>query len=229
MANLSIYECFQAIVNRIVEKNTYSCTVQSLGNNLYKVYAVVKDLKNGMFVELTGFNEIFKVSNVKQTSFEISTPINITSSTQYKLALYFLYGNTIEIANTLNEKDYSNTYKYKKYPCIVLYTDNINTEIALFEAYTLYILILANTKHDFKTYERINNVYKPVLYPILDIFFDYVKNYELFSNIEPLEYSKKDTFFLANMPKEQNTLSAIVDAIEINNLKINKIIINCNK
>jgi hypothetical protein len=140
---------------------------------------------------------------------------------------YYFYGHAEEIANMIDGKTSSAIYKYQKYPMIALYVDvkenrQLKDENKLAQA-DLHVLLATETKREYSCAERDTNIVNPILFPLYNLFMNsFEKNRHLFI-IPPNEgfSHEMSVKYLHNSDgKQQNTLNAYVDAIEISGLKV---------
>lgn len=141
---------------------------------------------------------------------------------------HYMYGHKREINQRLLAKDVHRELKWKKYPLIALVLD-FPEEIANgIQNYTLNIGILHMTEKNFNAEERYQNVFKPVLYPLYDLFLKSLRESGLFmwpGDIEIPPHTKLDRpYWGTTTPNgnDRNIFSDPLDAIEILNLKINQ-------
>lgn len=147
---------------------------------------------------------------------------------------YFMHGHPLEIFSTLAEMDKSRTLKNNKYPLIALFQDfeedfgkqNVYCEV------NLRLIIATVTQPTIKASERYNENFRNILYPIyarlmkeieLSTFFSY--DYSI-----PIPHTKIDRLFWGASSQYGNTSNIttdFIDAIEINNLRINVNFKNC--
>lgn len=85
-------------------------------------------------------------------------------------AISYEFGHPLEIIETLHQKDGNSDFIYKKYPLVCLFTDikekkGLNGEYS--EA-TLAIVVVQQTREEYKAAERKEFVFKPVIHPIVD-------------------------------------------------------------
>lgn len=110
---------------------------------------------------------------------------------------YGMYGHIKEVLQTLSEKDNHKTYKFKKYPLIVLVQDFEETadENTSYQ-YTVSprFLFLDQTLKTYKSSDRYTNVYKPVLYKLYKLFLEELADNPLIwqSNFEEFKNKKID-------------------------------------
>jgi len=139
--------------------------------------------------------------------------------TAYGSPVYYYHGHPLEVVNILLEKDASDTWKLKKYPAIFLYED-IKEQHKPYEIKaTLHILILTETKPEYKSDERVTNVFKPILHPLFELFIASLKSNTSILN-SGLEYDKTDRKFWGSQQTGANVANDFVDAIEIENLEL---------
>ena len=85
-------------------------------------------------------------------------------------APYYYYGHPLEIVNTLMEKDASDIWKLKKYPAIFLFHDFEETRDKYKSETELRIIIVTDTRPEWKAADRYSNVFEPILLPIYERF-----------------------------------------------------------
>jgi hypothetical protein len=76
--------------------------------------------------------------------------------------------------------------------------------------------IITETHGDYTIDQRLDNVYKPILYQIYCDFMKAIHNSKKFWLFEKeFLHTRKDLFYLQNLSAAQNQINAIVDAIEL--------------
>lgn len=129
---------------------------------------------------------------------------------------YFLAGRRSEIAEILGEKSGNSKLKYEKYPLIALFLNDNSEQITVSgRNTTVNIAIVTETRPEWRTAERIEQTFVPVLYPLVDLFFKYL-NRSSYVLSEIWEYERKDHFGLDS----SNVLNDIIDAVEITGLNL---------
>jgi hypothetical protein len=83
-------------------------------------------------------------------------------------APYYYFGHPLEIVNTLMEKDKNSVWKLKKYPAIFLFHDFEETRDKFISETELRIIIVTETRPEWKAADRYTNVFVPTLIPIYD-------------------------------------------------------------
>jgi hypothetical protein len=160
-----------------------------------------------------------------------------STAKKYGSDVFFFHGHIREIASELMERSKTAEYRSKKYPCIMLLEDFRETytfnKIWTLEA-DLQILAVATSDINYSPDMRIDNVFKPTLYPICDAFVYSLQNSVNILSIpkDNLKYQKIDrhrctsAFNAAVKSQGLNALFAdYLDAVEMN-LNI-KVIENC--
>lgn len=85
--------------------------------------------------------------------------------------VYYIPGHPRDVARILIEKDESDTYKYQKYPLITLIQDfkeRPGGDLYLYDL-DFTLLILEETKQEWHSLDRYENVFEPILYPIYEL------------------------------------------------------------
>jgi hypothetical protein len=149
------------------------------------------------------------------------------------LAPFYMFGHRLEIANRLKEMELDKVYKYQKYPLIALRIDvpeGYTADSKGYVSYSLNIAILAFTKDNIYSDQRMTEVFKPKLHPLYERFLTELKNSGLFQwdgfpNERP-PHTKIDRPFwgTAYSPPKEGTEKYIfedpLDAVELVDLKI---------
>ena len=140
--------------------------------------------------------------------------------------LTFIPGSKKEIEQTLVEWSKDPDKKDAKYPCLILFTPIPQVQGDQGKTYdsvaTVNMALLMTTEKTYHLQERIDNVYKPVLDPIYELF----KTQLLLSNYFDWENSRVNItpeniyHYSPTEAKEQNVFSAVLDAIEMNNVEL---------
>ena len=146
---------------------------------------------------------------------------------------YYIFGRRLEISNRLTEKNLDRVYMFKKYPLVALRLNVPEERNNGVITYNLNIGIFAFTDKETNSEERIEKVFKPILYPMYERFKVALRKSGLFmwegDQSEP-PHTKIDIPFWGLSGSEGNTkyiFSDPLDCIEIQNLQIKQRITNC--
>lgn len=130
---------------------------------------------------------------------------------------YYYYGHPLEIVNVLAEKDKTNEWKLKKYPAIFLF-HNFDEKRTKFESEAeLQIVIVTDTRPEWKASDRYTNVFTPILLPIYERFM-----IEL-GRTTGLRFEGEHTMKIYpfwGSEQDANVGNDFADAIEIKGLKV---------
>lgn len=143
-------------------------------------------------------------------------------------APYYMYGHKKEINNRLMAKDKHKDFKWKRYPLVALTLDFPEDIANGLQSYTLNIGILEMTTKDYNAEERYTNVFKPILYPLYELFLKSLRNVGLFMWPGDQEYpphTKLDRPFWGVSEANGNVRKIFtdpLDAIELVNLKVSQ-------
>lgn len=148
---------------------------------------------------------------------------------------FYMYGHRREIANRLLEKDKDKVRKYQKYPLVALRMDFPESQNAgqLVE-YNLNIAFLMFTSENYDTPARYANVIKPILYPLVDVFFEKLVESGLFVWADTMQrppYVKWDRPYYGVgvlEGNEKNIFNDPLDAVELVDLRIRSTDTGCN-
>lgn len=138
--------------------------------------------------------------------------------------VFFDYGNYVEIANKLSEKNRNNT----KYPLFALIEDITETESNEDDVYKIYdftMIIAYHTLQNYSTQQRLTNIFKLILQPLYRNLLDEMLSSTYFKiTRDYIEHTKTNRYFLGSETPNQNKFNDFVDAIEINfrNVKLLK-------
>ncbi len=139
--------------------------------------------------------------------------------------VYSMYGNKIEIANRLLEKDSDKVYKYQKYPLIALnmpFTEQVNSD-GLTEL-SLNVAVMNFTETTYISEERYQQVFVPILEPLYELFLQKVQESGLFNIIGTPEHTRIDRLFWGSNGEVPESSEYVfndpLDAIELVNLEL---------
>ena len=134
-------------------------------------------------------------------------------------APYYEYGHATEIVNTLMEKDQLDIWKLKKYPAIFLilkpemeedrdkYTSEVEVDI----------VIVTDTRPEWKAKERDLNVFNPILIPLYDRFIlELGRTQGIIFGTGKHKYVKH--YFWGSTQTGANVANDYADAIEVKKL-----------
>lgn len=145
---------------------------------------------------------------------------------------FYEYGHPLQIFNTLVEKTQSGEWKYKKYPLIALYQTFSETRRRRGVTYVIpeiTVMLMTDTKDTFRSNNRYDNTYLPILHPIRDLLIDRM-NYSRLINFDS-EYTSEDLIHWGTenyYAVTQNEGHGYLDALE---LKFRNVLVHgsCNK
>lgn len=152
----------------------------------------------------------------------LTTILNdVVKAMQRETEVYFLAGRRSEIAEILGEKSGNSVLKYEKYPLIALFlNDNSEQITATGRETTVNLAIITETRPEWRTAERIDNTFVPILYPLMELFFKYLNRSPYVYAESVRTYERKDHFGLDS----SNVLNDIIDAVEITGLQLQLLI-----
>lgn len=128
--------------------------------------------------------------------------------------VYFFTGYWPDFAASIQDRGQSKMLK--SYPLIFMDSNFSKTQEneKLFEISPTFYVI-TQTKVNYDIQERLDNVYKPILQPILLDFLKAIKSNRQVNGEAYFANTQKNLYFLQSKDAQQNQLSDIVDAIEI--------------
>lgn len=147
--------------------------------------------------------------------------------------VFYIYGHRSEVNAQMAKKSKDRVEQYKRFPLLITNMDIAEDIAGGMKVSTLNIIIVAESKVEYTAAERYDKVYKPVLYPIYELFLKSIKAANLFTwegelNIPP--HIKLDRPFWGTAGAEGNAaakLNSTLDAIEIMQLKLSQDLNNC--
>ncbi len=149
-------------------------------------------------------------------------------------APFYMYGHPREIANNLLDFDQDPVNKYKKYPLFALRLDIPEHYSGGMIEYDLNFAIIDYTKPEYTAAERQEHVFKPILYPLLEKFWEALRmgGWMWDPQEELPEHDKADRYYWGIETRKQFMkfsnanegliLNDPIDAIEVWNLRIKK-------
>jgi hypothetical protein len=141
---------------------------------------------------------------------------------------YYLYGVGSEIRETLTEWTNHKTKKFSKFPLIILiqdFSEDKGQNQAVNSKVSLNIILCKDTLPSYRSADRYTNVFKPVLYPLYDLFLAKLTESGYFLDDSPglIAHKKTDHVFWGRnglYDKAGNVFSDYIDAIEIENMEL---------
>lgn len=139
---------------------------------------------------------------------------------------YYEFGTYAELLQELKKKDIS---KEDKFPFVwLIWGEGENVErweIGGKYSAPLHFFICQKTEKDYNSEDRMANVFKTVLYPLLDLILSAMQDSGSYDMLQLQQYDKTDHYLLSGSGNT-NLLGSFVDAIEI---KFNQLthLINC--
>jgi hypothetical protein len=144
----------------------------------------------------------------------------------------YMYGHIPEINTRLQLKQTDPVNRDKKYPLVILRLDAVSDVVGDMVKYNLNLAIVNRTDQNYNAEQRLERVFKPILYPLFELFFEALQKSPLFMWPGDLRYpphTKIDRYYWGTQSgavNVKNIMSDPIDAIEIQNLKINSRIKN---
>jgi hypothetical protein len=137
----------------------------------------------------------------------------------------YQYGHFKELIQTLAQYDLSNSQRFEKYPLIYLVQDfreQRGRQPGVYSEVSLNIVICHQTDANYKITDRMNKVFKPVLYPIYYSLIEQLtkSNLTFASSPDMVQHDKYDRSYWGSDVIDKNMLNDYVDAIDIQNLQL---------
>jgi hypothetical protein len=140
------------------------------------------------------------------------------------LSPYYMYGHRMEIASRLTEKT-KGVNKNKRYPLIALKMDTAEKARGDERDFNLNIVIATLSDVKSTADHRMTNTFRPVLYPLYELFLKQFRNSGLFfweGDLSYPQHTKIDRPFWGTEAKEGNLKNIFddpIDAIELVDLQ----------
>ena len=145
---------------------------------------------------------------------DIFEEIVLSVATRYGSNVYFEFGHPIELNNVIKQKD---EVRQLQYPAVFLFTDiNENRNIQGRWATINPTLVIVNeTEQTYLASQRLENSFKPILYPIYELLIQEIENSSYFSGTF-LNHGKRDHYFYgSDMNEGKSAFDQKFDAIEV--------------
>lgn len=140
-------------------------------------------------------------------------------------ALNYQFGHPKEIDINLFQMGGAPEFSYLKYPMVWLVTDFAEQkggQVDFYEVTRLRIIIATMTRGTMKGYERLAQIFKPILYPIYNELLNQISSHPAVhtQSVATLQHTKWDRYYWGSQPMSQNAMNDYLDAIEIENLTL---------
>ncbi len=210
-----IEDIIAGVVDSIRETGTIDGVVFASG---VSTVTSSNSLSNGDIIVIN--NEDYKVFEVGTSVFKVKGDVSAFSEWK-ACAPYFMDGHLVEVSQRLAEKDESvESYKYKKYPLIVMLQDfSMKKHNGPLAEADLDFVIVDDTKLEYDTYERRENKFKTILDPLYSQFInalDKTLNIAILSE----DWQVTRRYYWGSSLNDENIFNDTLDAIEINQIKI---------
>lgn len=147
----------------------------------------------------------------------------------------YQFGHAIELIQTLSQMDRSPQMKRIKYPLIYLvqdFTEFRGKTAGIYATTKLDIIIAHQTDPNYKMPNRMDYVFRPVLYPIYYALLDGLATHGLVneSTQDLMQHGKTDRSYWGKVSvggNESNKINDYVDAMEISNLGLTILYKDC--
>lgn len=141
--------------------------------------------------------------------------------------VHFEHGHPLEIIESLQQKDKSQTYRFQKYPLVCLFQDFPETSggVGFEREVTLHLIIAKGTKREYKAKDRYEHNFKPFLYPVYEALLEEIdreRNFQTYG-VSRIEHQKWDRLYWGRnglFGNQSNIFNDYLDVIEIKNLKL---------
>jgi hypothetical protein len=168
---------------------------------------------------MTITSEIFEdiVNNLFITGDSSSKYTGYDQDVSHHISINYKFGYWPIVAQELQNEAKSKTLDGQRYPLIFLNAD-FEEQIIDYRKIrinpTFYILTMTHMNYTIQ--QRLDNVYKPILYQIYCDFMTAIHESKKFWIFEKeIPHTRKDLFYLQNLSAAQNQVNDIVDAVEL--------------
>ncbi|HVX00504.1 MAG TPA: hypothetical protein VHA52_08735 [Candidatus Babeliaceae bacterium] len=141
--------------------------------------------------------------------------------------VYFIDGTPYEVIHTLVEKDASESFKFKKYPLIILFhdiTQVVEPRPGVWADLMLNLAIVNYTEREYTSKQRREVNYKPILRPIYkDVINAFEKSPFFMGFTDSYRHQMTERMFWGRKTmygNEGEILNDHLDGIDIENLKL---------
>lgn len=147
--------------------------------------------------------------------------------------LNFIHGEASEVIKTLQEQDKNATLKAIKYPLLILFEpfEQIESETETIDSVVTcnMAIVTASNKND-RSDKRNTDNYIAILDPLYELLIRTIRqsrgNWFQIPNYKGIPHTRQNIMFNSEQNQNQNILSSIVDAIQINNLQLSLTILS---
>lgn len=145
---------------------------------------------------------------------------------QLNMAVFYTFGSGAEIIEELADMSKAENTSLEKYPLIALVGDvPVVTGDATCYGEGTFNFIFANvTLQSYKSYQRIEEVYKPILRPLVATFLDELWRSDLFDILNPetlqMEITEMLNFGRTQLFTDTQAANDFIDVTYIKNLKL---------
>ncbi len=144
-------------------------------------------------------------------------------------------GHKLELIETLLQMGGHRSTEPLKYPCIYLVQDfqeSMNPRTGVYTDARLNVILMHHTEQTHKVDDRMEKVFKPVLYPLYYAFLEAIAKHPgiMQSNAESIVHTKTDRLYWGRQAAGGNdkvALTDFLDAIEITGLQLSFYFKNC--
>ncbi len=153
---------------------------------------------------------------------EVAAVVTATA-TKLGLPVYYFFGHLREITLRLQELTNSTTQKGKMFPAVILFTDipvRVGQPMGFYGQANLNLIIANWTEQKYTSTERLEKVFKPILYPIKKEFLNQFYKHINFTFPGELQYTEIDRYYYGSTIENKNVFNDYVDCIEIQNLQV---------
>jgi hypothetical protein len=222
MAEVTYISKFLRVVQLMRKSGRYTATFDSTD-----VYEIASDVKT--FVAVKDYIRlenvpvrVVEVVDYRTFKVKVFEQTIVLAGTWYSLAPYSDFGTRKMIDRKLLEKN-GKEHAYKKYPLIALRLPAPITTVGGVSTMDANILIANFTSKTYKPEERYNEVFIPILYPLMHKFFEMLRKSGEFMSYEN-DYVQIDRLFYGSESGDEQNIANVftdpLDAIEIRNLKL---------
>jgi len=233
MNEVQYIDRFLGVVDNMRTGGFYSATVVlPTPPNIYLIVSNVETfVKAGDYIyfNVATKGRVVSVQNWKTFTVDTFAETLPLAGTWKSMTPYADYGTRKSIDAKLLEKN-SGEFSYQKFPLIALRLPVTLTTTNGITTAECNLLIATFTNKQYKPQERIENVFKPVLYPLLYQFLNMVKVTGYFAGYRN-DYTHIDRLFYGTESGDEQNIANVftdpLDAIEVRDLNLNYFVDEC--
>ena len=168
---------------------------------------------------------VYIVDEMETVVAKVSTIIQASALAR---PVYYMYGHPSEVVNNLQEMTNEASLQNSKYPLIALFTDvpiRKGQSVGMYGDATVQVVICALSDRHYKAPQRMEETFKPILYPIYNEFLNQLRMHKQFNYLheEEIRHTQIDRLYWGRQGlygNQGNMFNDYIDCIELQSLVI---------